>query len=140
MRPFQKFPEAGSFGRRQDYFGFFPYIVAGNTSPLRFSYGLTDDDLLGQYLTARQELLRSGNKIDKTLSEFACVGYQGILVDKLAYSASDLDAVETSLSTLHRELDTDTYSLYAIPDPSTAPLSDIRSERIKQAVSCFKGN
>jgi hypothetical protein len=136
--PFQKYPEAGPLGQRQDYSGFFPYIAIENNSPLRFSYGLTDDDLLGKYLAASQDLLHSGDNVDKTLSQLGCVGYQGILIDKVAFSSGDLVAVENSLKNLHREISTDTYSLYAIPNPSTAPLSNIRSERIEQSVSCFK--
>jgi hypothetical protein len=138
--PFQKYPEAGPLGQRQDYFGFFPYIAAENYSPFRFSYGLTDDDLLGKYLAASQDLLRSGDNVGKTLGQLACVGYQGILIDKLAYSDADLNAVERSLSNLHREVSTNTYSLYAIPNPSTGPLGAVRSERIEQSVRCFKGD
>jgi len=138
--PFQKYPEGGPLGQRQDYFGFFPYIAVENNSPFRFSYGLTDDDLLGKYLAASEDSLRSGDNVGKTLNQLACVGYQGILIDKVAYSDSDLDAVERSLGNLHREISTDTYSLYAVPNPSTAPLSDIRSERIIKSVSCFKGD
>jgi hypothetical protein len=136
--PFQKYPEAGPLGQRQDYFGFFPYIAAENHSPLRFSYGLTDDDLLGKYLAASQDSLRSGDNVGKTLNQLACVGYRGILIDKAAYSEADLDAVERSLGNLQREISTDTYSLYAVPNSSTAAPSDIRSERIKKSVSCFE--
>jgi hypothetical protein len=138
--PFQKYPEAGPSGVRSDYFGFLPYVVVSKDSPLRFSYGLTDDDLLGANLAASQESLRLGNNVEKTIRQLACVGYQGILIDKLAYATSDLDAVERSLRSLHRDISIGAYSLYTIPNPSTALLSDVRSERIKQSVSCFEGN
>ncbi len=135
--PFQKFPESGPLGKRQDYSGFFPYLAIENNSPLRFSYGLTDDDLLGDYLAASQVALRSGDNVARTLDQVACVGYQGILVDKVAYSNDDLTAVQKSLSNLHREIDTDSYSLYNLVNTSPVLLSASRSERIQQSVHCF---
>lgn len=114
--PVEPFAEAGPSGQRSDYFGFIPYILEPADLDIAYSYGMQRSSELFQHLDALDQRMLHGEDETRAASTLACMGYEAVLVDRLAYGdygARVIDALEAtgaSIATMSQE-----YSLLLLP-------------------------